>query len=128
MITPTRRRFLLGGASLLAAPAIVRVASIMPVKAFVASPEDPDFVMVSVHQPGSPGSFGLAPLKGEGMDVAFDGSWNMMKPSSRERIWRGDLVTWGADNLVHPVKVGDHIRGCAVTDSMPLSERRWRAT
>lgn len=39
---PTRRRFLIGAASLLAAPAIVRVASIMPVS--VPKPEWTDYL------------------------------------------------------------------------------------
>lgn len=38
LILPSRRRFLLGAGALLAAPAIVRVASIMPVSV-VAAPD-----------------------------------------------------------------------------------------
>lgn len=41
MIVPSRRRFLFGAGALLAAPAIVRVSALMPVKPFIVLPESP---------------------------------------------------------------------------------------
>jgi hypothetical protein len=48
-----RRRFLTGLASLIAAPAIVRVASIMPVKAAKFEEWTTYFHTIGLHPPGS---------------------------------------------------------------------------
>lgn len=66
LLVPSRRGFLTGLGAILCAPAIVRVASLMPVKAL---PLD---------------GFGLAAVKAEGSKVVYD-----FTPSMRAQLWPG---------------------------------------
>jgi hypothetical protein len=83
----SRRGLILGGACLVAAPAIVRASSLMPVKAEKQ-------ILIKSYERYSFGWYdgrilaGWAPLKAEGSSIPFDGGipvWN----SSLEEV--GDL-------------------------------------
>lgn len=80
----SRRGLIAGLGALLAAPAIVRASSLMPVKAF-ASPYMP--------------YMGLAQLKQEGAPVPFD-------YTAGEQIYAGDMVRIGDDGRVYRVFSG----------------------
>jgi hypothetical protein len=78
LISPSRRGFLTGlGAVLIAAPAIVRAGSLMPVKAFVA-----DYPPITLN--GVPLVF----------DVFDSGYWSVIDPLTLSMVRGQGLVCW----------------------------------
>ena len=122
----TRRGFLIKSAiGLLAAPALVRMSSIMPVKAWTESGHG--FVTLVPWQDPSAwgsGSFGLAQLKQEGMPISFDSCVDPLRWQGGERstapaaeqIWVGDMVSMfgGRAYRAHPLERITHV---AITSS-----------
>ena len=113
MIKTTRRGLITGLGALLAAPAIVRATSIMPVKAWVA----PRHEVVICAPDTNP----------------ISGPWQTYPVAPGAAIYRGDLVVLGTDGYVRPARnillpleefeaQYNHARwvaGTAVTDSAP---------
>lgn len=120
----SRRGLLTGMTALLAAPAIVRASSLMPVVA-VRSPlivGDGKALMSAVH-PGTVyirhGAFGMAILKEEGLPTSLDPL--VYEYPTVERLFVGDILVLGSDGSAHRA---DHlvqskmtILGVAATNS-----------
>lgn len=127
MIT-SRRSLLVGFASLLAAPAIVRASSIMPVKVWsvgdgvaLNSMPHPEFVDVWDHTAAVDRNLGLALLKVEGRTTLFDPMYNsIVQPTTNrymvapgDRLFIGDILVLGTDGYAHRA---DHL----VTDPVNI--------
>lgn len=90
----TRRSFITGLVGLIAAPAIVRATSIMPVKSW-----DTDLLGFNAYEPEAEvlvrtaRFLGMAQLKVEGMPVRFDDPYPML---ASYRVAPGDVITSGS--------------------------------
>jgi hypothetical protein len=122
-MTISRRSLVTGLATFLAAPAIVRAGSLMPVKSFW----DGDLIKATERfLTGSHGS--VAFTSATYTDPAF--TWNIV--GAAEQIWTGDLIAIRDDGYAYPVRATDLTRGLegcgvALTNSAP-SERLRRFT
>ena len=121
MITLSRRGLIAGFASLLAAPAIVRATSIMPVKAWTP---DYGWVEVSLQELEEMGEFGLglAPLKPEGGLIAYNGyggiTSKLVQMRAGEPVGAHDFVAV-RKGLVYRATPSDQIAGMSLTAAGP---------
>lgn len=92
-----RRSLLTGFAGLVMAPAVIRVATLMPIKPFTA-PTGPDYVWV---EEAASRYLGMARLKPEGAAVLFDSyrARSVAMYPVAEPIIKGSMVSIGPDGL-----------------------------
>ncbi len=117
-MTISRRSLVTGLATFLAAPAIVRAGSLMPVKVIKPWHDGVTFKATERFLTGSHGSvaFQMATYT----DPAF--TWNIV--GAAEQIWTGDLIAIRDDGYAYPVRAADLTRGLegcgvALTNSVP---------
>lgn len=128
-MTLSRRSLFTGFAAILAAPAIVRATSLMPVKAFVGdgvalqSTSHPEWVDVVPANFQPMRMLELAQLKVEGTAINFDYGLNSYMIGCGVRIRSGDGVSIGPDGCAYRMHAdmtpdkGFHFAGFAVADS-----------
>jgi len=122
MIEPSRRGLLLGFAGLLAAPAIVRASSLMPVKAFeigdgvaLLSTPHPVSVYVRRTRPVQTAYLGFAQLKQEGATVSFNPAPLILTypVAPGAKIYKDDAVVIGRDGYARAMSAdtlnGNHV-------------------